>query len=88
MTTGYWRDDALCDPDTAALFDPPRAGEGLRFIDRLQAALALCADCPVKRPCLAEAKTAGLDGIFAGTLLADGKPAVWNPPGRPGTGAA
>ncbi len=61
-----WRDDAACKGMTQTIFFPPN-----RVWDEKHCATArrICAACPVKEPCLAEALkvTTNDDGIFAGT---------------------
>lgn len=67
LPSGYdhsWRDDAACrGPEhDLDLFFPTR-GE----TDRLRAAKAVCATCPVTEPCLAFALLTGAEGIWGGT---------------------
>ncbi len=61
-----WRDSAACKGMSQTIFFPPN-----RVWDEKHCATArrICAACPVKEPCLAEALkvTTNDDGIFAGT---------------------
>ncbi len=61
-----WRENAACLGMTQTIFFPPN-----RVWDEKHCATArrICASCPVKEPCLAEALkvTTNDDGIFAGT---------------------
>lgn len=57
-----WRDAALCRPDPDAMFDTTEAG--------IETARRLCAGCPAKRPCLADAiRTGDVEYGIRGGLL-------------------
>jgi WhiB family redox-sensing transcriptional regulator len=69
MTDETWRERGQCvvenaDPD---LFIPPFGESKSDLVKRNKAALAICARCEVKAPCLEFALRMGEDGIWGGT---------------------
>lgn len=73
---GPWAQQAACatrevDP---TLFDAPSDDDGLTRPERTmrqQAAAAVCARCPVRAECLADADENGLTGVRGGFLIFD-----------------
>lgn len=74
--SGYWRDDARCNPSNARLFDPINHSDRIgSHTDRtrLAQAAAICRACPVRRRCLSDAREHRDSGIRGGILLEDGE---------------
>ena len=62
-----WQDEAACRDSDVELFFPTDGERGLPRTDREAAAKAVCADCPVRVPCLDYALTRGeTHGIWGG----------------------
>ena len=57
-----WQQDAACLGTGVAPFFPERSGE-----DASTQAKRVCADCPVKAPCLAYALEHNMPGVWGGT---------------------
>jgi len=57
-----WQQDAACRGQGVTPFFPERSGE-----DASTAAKKVCADCPVKAPCLAYGLEHNMSGVWGGT---------------------
>lgn len=66
-----WRRQALCVDVDPELFFPVAAEGSAPFAVQLAVARAVCAQCPVKRECVAEAVRGGYGGIWGGTTEAE-----------------
>jgi WhiB family transcriptional regulator, redox-sensing transcriptional regulator len=67
-----WYNSAACIGMDLALFFPPESPRGSNVNARgpeAREARKVCATCPVRRPCLAEALLTGDHGIRGGTSL-------------------
>lgn len=85
-----WRMDAACRLADAALFDLAEGEERRHFgaITRAHAeALDVCAACPVREQCLAEAKAHCDSGVRGGRILENGRDIGRRYAARPATSA-
>ena len=71
-----WQRESLClDHKYAGLFDDPDTrNPGREERRRLEKAMSVCADCPVRAECLAFGIESHGTGVHGGILLRGGKP--------------
>lgn len=64
-----WTQDALCasHPDPDLWFAHNKPGQQHGLTEEQEQAIAICHQCPVRRPCLLEAIATRSEGIWGGT---------------------